>query len=127
MYSLISFRRGAWQSTPVFLPGESPCQRSLVGYSPWGCKESDTTERLGTISFWLLYSTGSCQTVKSLYNRTFDKTLQGHFYLLNPSSSLPLINQKTSKNKVSGLPGGVVAKIPCSQCTGPGFNPWWGN
>ena len=32
------------QSTLVFLPGESHGQRSLVGYSPWGCKESDTTE-----------------------------------------------------------------------------------
>ena len=29
---------------PVFLPGESHGQRSLVGYSPWGCKESDMTE-----------------------------------------------------------------------------------
>ena len=33
-----------WQSTPVFLPGESHGQRSLVGYSPWGHKESDMTE-----------------------------------------------------------------------------------
>ena len=32
--------------TPVFLPGESHGQRSLVGYSPWGRKESDMTERL---------------------------------------------------------------------------------
>ena len=32
--------------TPVFLPGESQGQRSLVGYSPWTLKESDTTERL---------------------------------------------------------------------------------
>ena len=29
-----------------FLPGESHGQRSLVGYSPWGCKESDMTEQL---------------------------------------------------------------------------------
>ena len=36
--------RRAWQPTPVFLPGESHGQRSLVGYSPWGCKKSDTTE-----------------------------------------------------------------------------------
>ena len=35
------------QPTPVFLPGESE-QRSLSGYSPWGHKESDTTERLST-------------------------------------------------------------------------------
>ena len=34
----------ATYSTPVFLPGESHGQRSLVGYSPWGCKESNTTE-----------------------------------------------------------------------------------
>ena len=36
--------RRAWQPMPVFLPRESHGQRSLVGYSPWGCKESDTTE-----------------------------------------------------------------------------------
>ena len=34
------------QSTLVFLPGESQGQRSLAGYSPWGHRESDTTERL---------------------------------------------------------------------------------
>ena len=33
-----------WQPTPVFLPGKSYGQKSLVGYSPWGHKESDTTE-----------------------------------------------------------------------------------
>ena len=38
-----SLERG-WQPTPVFLPGEFHGQRSLVGYSLWGRKESDTTE-----------------------------------------------------------------------------------
>ena len=33
-----------WQSTPVFLPGESHGQRSLVGCSPWGRIELDMTE-----------------------------------------------------------------------------------
>ena len=33
--------RRKWQPTPVFLPGKSNGQRSLAGYSPWGCKESD--------------------------------------------------------------------------------------
>ena len=37
---------GNWQPTPVFLPGESHGQRSLVEYSPWDRKESDTTEQL---------------------------------------------------------------------------------
>ena len=41
--------RRAWQPTPVFLPGESHGQRSLVDYSPWGHKELDTTEQLRTV------------------------------------------------------------------------------
>ena len=36
--------RRKWQPSPVFLPEESHGQRSLEGYSPWGCKELDTTE-----------------------------------------------------------------------------------
>ena len=36
--------RRKYQPTPVFLPGEFHGQRSLVGNSPWGPKESDTTE-----------------------------------------------------------------------------------
>ena len=38
--------RRKWQPTPVLLPGKSHGQRSEVGYSPRGHKESDTTERL---------------------------------------------------------------------------------
>ena len=38
--------RRKWQSTPVLLPGKSHGHRSLVGYSPCGRKESDTTEQL---------------------------------------------------------------------------------
>ena len=32
--------------TPVLLPGKSHGRRSVVGYSPWGCRELDATERL---------------------------------------------------------------------------------
>ena len=39
----IAWRR-KWLLTPVFLPGKSHGQRSLVGYSSWGCKESGITE-----------------------------------------------------------------------------------
>ena len=37
--------RREWQLTPVFWPGESHGQRSLVGYSPWGCTELDLSEQ----------------------------------------------------------------------------------
>ena len=39
-------RRRRWHPTPVLLPGKSHGWRSLVGCSPWGCEESDMTERL---------------------------------------------------------------------------------
>ena len=38
--------RRKWQPTPVLLPGKFHGWRSLAGYSPWGSKESDMTERL---------------------------------------------------------------------------------
>ena len=44
LISHASWRR-QWHPTPVLLPGKSHGWRSLVGCSPWGCKESDTTER----------------------------------------------------------------------------------
>ena len=40
--------RRAWQTTPVFFPGEFHGQRSLADYSPWGLKELDTSEGLST-------------------------------------------------------------------------------
>ena len=40
--------RRKWQPAPVFLAGESHGQRSLEGYSPWGRKDSDTTEATST-------------------------------------------------------------------------------
>ena len=43
-YGLWGTRR--WHPTPVLLPGKSHGQRSLVGCSPWGLEESDTTEWL---------------------------------------------------------------------------------
>ena len=47
--------RRKWQPTPVFLPGESHGRRSLVGCSPRGSKESDTTERLHSLTHSLKY------------------------------------------------------------------------
>ena len=42
--------RRKWKPTPILLPGESHRRRSLVGHSPWGRKELDTTEQL-TLTF----------------------------------------------------------------------------
>ena len=37
-------KRKKWQLTPVFWPGKTHGQRSLAGYSLWGCRESDKTD-----------------------------------------------------------------------------------
>ena len=54
--------RREWQPTAVFLPGDFHGQRSLVGYSPWSRKESDTTERLTYLYYWIFMS-GVCFTL----------------------------------------------------------------
>ena len=54
-----------WQSTPVLLLGRSHGQRSLEGYSPWGHKESDTTEQLHSLTH--------SSIIPSLYFGTIDK------------------------------------------------------
>ena len=51
--SEVSWRK-KWQPTPLFLPGESRGSRSLAGYSLWGRKKSDTTERLTLQRFHLI-------------------------------------------------------------------------
>ena len=61
---------------PVFLTGESHEQRSLSGYSLWGCKESDVTERR-THSPWL-----DIHTVLKLVQK------QSAFWFLAPTTSL---------------------------------------
>ena len=53
--------RRKWQPTSVFLPGKTHGQRSLVGYSPWGHKESDTTERLTHEQLINLLICGECE------------------------------------------------------------------
>ena len=61
--------RRKWHSTLIFLPGESHGQRNLAGYSPWGCKELDTTEQLNTHThFFDIFSQVAliAQTVKNL-------------------------------------------------------------
>ena len=45
-----------WQPSPVLLLGKSHGQRSLVGYSLWGRKESDTTEQLHLLTHSIIFS-----------------------------------------------------------------------
>ena len=62
-----------WKPTPVFLPGKSYGQRSLADYSPWGCKESDTTE--ATKHAYMHSDHGVAKNRTWLINGTTTKTI----------------------------------------------------
>ena len=72
--------RREWQPTPVFLPGESHGQRSLVGYSPWGRKESHTTEAT--------YRARKNHLLYSLWNKLMNTPLI-HVEVILPTEILP--------------------------------------
>ena len=86
--------RRKWQPTPVFLPGESHGRRSLVGCSPQGYKELETTERLHFLSF----------TVMMLYFRSPELshlTMECVYSLINSAPSL--LNTPVPGNHCSTL------------------------
>ena len=78
--------RRKWQPTPVPLPGKSHGRKSVVDYSPWGRKESDTTERLSIHMYvWGEECTGRTATgIKRILDLTlitgYKETLTCGFY-----------------------------------------------
>ena len=94
--------------TPVFLPGESHGQRSLVGYSPWDRKESDMTEQLST-ACWSKGTFTQNQTPSlahvTIFNSLtckpyFTRIFFNSFLLSNSFSSLLSVGPTTRKNWV---------------------------
>ena len=81
-------------TTPVFLPGEFHGQRSLVGYSPWGSKESDTTERLTlllyycNLSVFVLGNTCSYKAIPALPLAAYS------YYVTSSQRNFPMIRIK---------------------------------
>ena len=66
--------RRKWQPAPVFLPGESHGLTSLVGYSRWGCKESD----MHAINIILMPKERGSREQRSTLERDVCSNLQGH-------------------------------------------------
>ena len=76
--------RRKWQPTPVFLPGKSHGWWNLVGYSPWGHKELDMTERL---HFTSLYGWPSHSCCRAFYpSSSLPKKVISSFYVVPVST-----------------------------------------
>ena len=67
------------QPTPVFLPGESHGRRSLVDYSPQGCKELDTTEVTQHACMWCTIQKGLETTATITWVACLEKEISGPF------------------------------------------------
>ena len=97
VYVCMCWRR-KWQPTPVFMPGKSHGPRSLVGYSPRGRKESDTTEWLLCLCVYV------CVLVTQL-SPTFCNPVN---YSLPGSSVFGILQARGPWS----FPGGTVVKNP---------------
>ena len=83
-----------WQPTSVFLPGKFHGQRSLVGYSPWGCNKLDMTEQLSTQAHmpfygllrWLSGKESACQCRRHRLNPCVGKIPQRRKWQPTPVS-----------------------------------------
>ena len=95
IYTYRASWRRKWQPSPVFLPGKSHGQRNLVGYSPWGRRESDTTERLhfhfhrasdtwdpilGRLSLHLVWKTSAMYSKTLKRERERDSSSEDHVH-----------------------------------------------
>ena len=132
--------RRKWQPTPVFLPGESRGQRSLVAYSPWGRKESDTTEHacICYSQFNIIYWNHK-PVFKSVFSdfcncskwsfRVSIETYSGWCCLLSPIIPVPksLARNFYFFHKESFMRGffhSPVVKTAHFHCMGHRFSPW---
>ena len=78
--------RREWLPTPVFLRGEFHGQRSLAGYIPWLCKESDTTEQLSLTHVNVLHYWSYRDSI-----RESQKGVQGCLFYAHDQSSEKIV------------------------------------
>ena len=119
--------RRKWQLTPVLLPGESHRQRSLVGYSPRGRKESGKTERL-TLWAWssLCFVFQIPHVSESMQHLFFSVWLIS--ISIMPSRSICVVtNSKISRFLWlrGGFPGKAVVKNPRANGRDASLSPGW--
>ena len=93
--------------TPVLLLGESHGQRSLVGYSPWSCRKSDTTEATYLAQYHKAVPKMAVKIIKSLLFLTF------LLYLIVSLFSALLQSPGGNLNVVRKLNSSGVKTVPC--------------
>ena len=116
--------RRKWQSTPVLLPGKSHGQRSLVGYSLWGCKESNTTERLHFHFHFHFHSRWTQTSISLLLYQQAEKAMAPHSSTLawkipwtGEPGGLPSMGSRRVGHEWSDLAAAAINKGACMRAT----------
>ena len=112
--------RRKWQPIPALLPGKSHGRRTLVGYSQWGRKESDTTERphfhfsfskcLLGLPWWLSGKESACQCRRCMFNPGSRKI---------PHATEQLSPRATTTEPVLQSPGAAATQPTCHAYGSP--------
>ena len=116
---------GKWQPTPIFLPGEFYGQRSLAGYIPWGCKESNMTEGLSLshmynfICFWLCSVFTAVQAFLVVASEDYSLVAVHRLLIAVASLVLRSLGAQASVVVVQGL----SCFTACGISPNPGSNP----
>ena len=123
--NLCKLWRRQWHPTPVLLPGKLHGRRSLVGCSPWGHEESDTTERLYV--HFSLSCTGEGNG-NPLQCSCLENPRDGGAWwaaVSGVAQSRTWLKRLSSSSRE--LPGGPVVQTPHFHCRGYRFHLWSGN
>ena len=108
LFTFMPWRR-KWQPTPVFLPGESQGQGSLVGCCLWGCTESDTTEV--SQQQQLIISMHLIPNISDLVLYLAPKTVKISFSLASQKADLPMERRLQTGILPSALVRRLVQKV----------------
>ena len=101
--------RREWQPTPIFLPGESHEQRSLVGYHPWGHKESDTFTFKNDQTKWSQTQKDRYHMISLMWNLIFKNCTNEFIYKIETDLQISKTNLWLSKGKCVG--GGINQEL----------------
>ena len=131
--------RRKWQPTSVLLPGKFHGWRSLVGYSPWDRKESDTTEQLHWICFFITHRS-ACYIVLyiwmysfvglQIYELIFKLHLINHsgrwtFIVTYQTQSQPWVQSLSVDKLLSSHDAVVLEQAVCSSTFFTHSSPYW--
>ena len=105
-----------WQPTPIFLPGEFYGQRSLAGYIPWGCKESNM---YNFICFWLCSVFTAVQAFLVVASEDYSLVAVHRLLIAVASLVLRSLGAQASVVVVQGL----SCFTACGISPNPGSNP----